>query len=273
MRFSACIDMLFVPESQDPAERIRLARAAGMDAVEFWRWSNKDIDAIAAALAETGLKLAGILAEPVAPLTDPKSHDEFLRGLQHTLAVAHRLGTKMLIAQAGPDSLPELPGADQRAALVAVLRAPPISRGHRRPARARAAQYAGRSPGIFPAIDRGRPRYRRRSRRPEIALLYDLYHSMVMGEVTAEVLAGRVDRLAHIHIADHPGRHQPGTGRLDLGGSLDWLFANGYAGYVGLEFRPTKDTASALAQMRSPSSASASSEVDPLGSGEGAFAG
>src|SRR5690606_35807932 len=59
--------------------------------------------------------------------------------------------------------------------------------------------------------------------RPEIALLYDLYHSMVMGEDTAAVLAGRVDRIAHIRVADHPGRNEPGTGGLPLRQSLEWL--------------------------------------------------
>ena len=86
--------------------------------------------------------------------------------------------------------------------------------------------------------------------RPEIALLYDLYHSMVMGEQTAEVLAGRVDRIAHIHVADHPGRNQPGTGELPIRQGLDWLRVKGYSGYTGLEFRPTGLTADALAETR-----------------------
>jgi hydroxypyruvate isomerase len=86
--------------------------------------------------------------------------------------------------------------------------------------------------------------------RPEIALLYDLYHSMVMGEDTANLLAGRVDRIAHIHVADHPGRNQPGTGRLPLRQSVDWLTSQGYDGYIGLEFRPTDTSVAALDETR-----------------------
>ena len=74
---------------------------------------------------------------------------------------------------------------------------------------------------------------------------------MVMGEDTAAVLAGRVDRIAHIHVADHPGRNEPGTGGLPLRQSLEWLVAEGYGGYVGLEFRPTGETSAALQQTRS----------------------
>ena len=52
-KFSACIEMLFVPESADPLERVRLAQAAGFEAVEFWLWSNKDLDGIERVLGET----------------------------------------------------------------------------------------------------------------------------------------------------------------------------------------------------------------------------
>jgi hydroxypyruvate isomerase len=59
--------------------------------------------------------------------------------------------------------------------------------------------------------------------RTEIRLLYDLYHSMVMGEQSEQVLAGRVDRIAHIHLADHPGRGEPGSAGLDLAGGFRYL--------------------------------------------------
>ena len=83
-RYSACIEWLFadadwlppLPGTPEAAllgqsavsfpDRIRAARAAGMGAVEFWHWSNKDLDAVKAALDETGLPLAGILCEPIS---------------------------------------------------------------------------------------------------------------------------------------------------------------------------------------------------------------
>ncbi|HTN62858.1 MAG TPA: TIM barrel protein, partial [Devosia sp.] len=120
MRYSACIDVLFVAESHDPARRIHLAKQAGFEAVEFWAWSNKNLNAIEDALGQTGLALAGILAEPLASLTDPADHNRFLDGLAQSLAAAQRLGTKVLIAQAGPE-LPGLPRNRRRAALIDAL--------------------------------------------------------------------------------------------------------------------------------------------------------
>src|SRR3954453_7395210 len=100
MRFSACIELLFAAENPAFPDRIRAAKAAGLDAVEFWRFSNKDLDAVKAALDETGLPLAGFLWEPIAPLTSPESHERFLEGVRTSLAAAQKLGAKMLIAQA-----------------------------------------------------------------------------------------------------------------------------------------------------------------------------
>ena len=63
VRYSACIELLFAPEHPDFVARIHAAKAAGLDAVEFWKWSNKDLDAVENALRETGMPLAGILCE------------------------------------------------------------------------------------------------------------------------------------------------------------------------------------------------------------------
>lgn len=249
-RYSACIDMLFTRETADVAQRIRLARAAGMDAVEFWLWSNKDLGAIEDALGETGLPLAGIVAEPFAELTRTTDHDRFLDGLARSLEVAQRLGTKVMIAQAGPE-LVGVPRQQQHDALVeAMARSADVLKGSGvrlalEPLNTlvdhKGYYLSSTSEGldIIDAVNR-----------PEIALLYDLYHSMVMGEDVPAVMQGRVDRVAHIHIADHPGRNQPGTGRLPLKASLDWLVTNGYAGYAGLEFKPTDETVLALAETR-----------------------
>jgi hydroxypyruvate isomerase len=249
-RFSACIEMLFVPETSDPAERIRLAKQAGLDAVEFWLWSNKDLDAIKRALDETGVTLAGIVAEPFAELTRESDHDRFLRGLEQSRDVALRLGASVLICQSGP-LLAGVDRARQHDALTtAMARSADVLDG------------SGVRLGLEPLNDRvDHPGYYLTSseeafaivdavNRPEIGLTYDLYHSMVMGEDPQTVAGGHLNRIVHVHLADHPGRNQPGSGSLDLKAQLSWLERAGYDGWVGLEFLPTGASADALRQMR-----------------------
>lgn len=246
MRYSACIEMLFVPEHEDFVARIHAARAAGMEAVEFWRWSNKDLDAVEAALRETQMPLAGILCEPIAALTSDDDHERFLAGVADSLAVAKRLGAPVMIAQAGPE-LDGLSRAQQHASIVKVLKEA-----------ARIVEGSGVVIALEPLNDRvDHPGYYLTSTeegldiidevaRPEIRLLYDIYHSAVMGEEVT-VLEGRLDRVVHVHLADAPGRGEPGSGAMDWADRLEWLEKQGYAGLVGLEYRPTIGTVEGLA--------------------------
>jgi len=246
MRYSACIELLFRKEIPVFADRIRAAKSAGLDAVEFWAWSNKDLGAIEAALRDTGLPLAGILCEPIANITNPATHEFFLQGVKASLAAARRLGTKMMIAQGG-NVVAGASRASQHQAIADCLR--------------RAADIVagtGVTIALEPLNDRvDHPGYHLTSTtegldiidevaRPEIRLLYDIYHAATMGEGIG-LLEGRVNRIAHVHLADTPGRHEPGTGAMDWQARLAWLAAHGYDGYVGLEYTPVAETAASLA--------------------------
>ena len=55
------------------------------------------------------------------------------------------------------------------------------------------------------------------------------------------MLEGRLDLVAHVHLADSPGRGEPGSGSLDWRARLAWLEQNGYDGFVGLEYRRTNE--------------------------------
>jgi hydroxypyruvate isomerase len=77
---------------------------------------------------------------------------------------------------------------------------------------------------------------------PNIGLLADLYHLAVNGDDVDRVIAEHTDRVAHVQIADAPGRNEPGTGSLPLDHQLSALAANGYAGWVGLEYKPSTTT-------------------------------
>jgi hydroxypyruvate isomerase len=72
-----------------------------------------------------------------------------------------------------------------------------------------------------------------------LGLLADLYHLAVNGDDVDKVVAEHTDRIAHVQIADAPGRNEPGTGTLPLDEQLAALEAGGYAGWVGLEYKPS----------------------------------
>ena len=73
-----------------------------------------------------------------------------------------------------------------------------------------------------------------------LGLLADLYHLAANGEDIESVLHRHVERIVHVQVADFPGRHEPGTGRLDIDGYLKSLRRLGYGGEVAMEYIPSE---------------------------------
>ena len=80
---------------------------------------------------------------------------------------------------------------------------------------------------------------------PNVGFLADLYHLAKMGEDVADVLSRHRDALLHVQVADPPGRGAPGTGTLDFEPLFAQLAAQGYDGWVGLEYGPADPADSA----------------------------
>jgi hydroxypyruvate isomerase len=82
-------------------------------------------------------------------------------------------------------------------------------------------------------------------------LQYDVYHMQRMEGDLANTLAAHLEKIAHIQIADTPGRHEPGTGEINF----DFLFAHldriGYNGWVGCEYKPATTTEAGLGWLKS----------------------
>lgn len=79
-----------------------------------------------------------------------------------------------------------------------------------------------------------------------LRLLFDSYHAAVLGEDGPAWIARHGHRIGHVHIADHPGRHEPGTGQLDFRRLLTALHAADYRGAIGFEYIPERSTAESV---------------------------
>lgn len=85
---------------------------------------------------------------------------------------------------------------------------------------------------------------------PNLALQFDVYHAQIMGGDLTRRLLAMLPAVQHVQIADHPGRHEPGTGEIHYPFVLERLEAAGYSGWVGCEYRPSRDTVGSLAWAR-----------------------
>lgn len=245
MNLSVCVEMIF-REEPDFARRILHSAQTGLPNVELWGWRNRDLDAIERTLGETGGQLVSFVSEPGGRLVDRATHAAFLQGLRETVPVAQRFGTRNLIVLSG-DTLNGVPREEQHAAVRDALKeAAPLAEDagvmlNLEPLNTRVDHV-----GYFLDSTAEGLQIVEEVASPSVRLLYDVYHSAVMDEDPREVLRGRVGLVGHLHVADSPGRHEPGSGRVPLESFLRWLEEQGYPGFVGLEFFPTGDSVRAL---------------------------
>lgn len=254
IRLSACIEMLFREHPFE--ERFAAAKACGLSAIEFWGWENKDVGVVKERLSEHGLELAafcvGSRDPEIAPewnkkrLSDRTGIKAFAKAVRESAEVANSLGCNTLIVTCG-QARDDITRAEQHTNIVLALRAggevagelgvtlvlEPLNvlcdhRGY-----FLSSSYEGF--GIVEEVDS-----------PAVKLLYDVYHQQITEGNLISNIKKNAHLIGHIHIADVPGRHQPGTGEINYKNVFAAIGSSGYDGFVGMEFSPVGASADAV---------------------------
>lgn len=257
-RYDANLSMLFteLPLLRRPAA----AAEAGFGAVEMW-WpfdravpGEAEVDALARAVEDAGVRLVtlnffggDLAAGERGVASAPDRVPEFRENLEVAVTFGHRLGCRMFnalygnrIERVASEEQDELATENLVAAARAVARidglvlVEPLSGIPSYPLRTAA--------DVIAVLDR----VERSGGVTNMRMLLDLYHLAANGDNLAAAIDSHADRVGHVQIADHPGRHEPGTGELDLRGAMTLLESTGYDGFVGLEYLPLTDTLSGL---------------------------
>jgi hydroxypyruvate isomerase len=75
---------------------------------------------------------------------------------------------------------------------------------------------------------------------------YDIYHMQRMEGELATTIKANLASIAHLQLADNPGRNEPGTGEINYAFLFRWLDQIGYAGWIGCEYKPKAGTEAGL---------------------------
>lgn len=248
MQLSPCIEMLFREESIP--ERLRHVKQLGFGGFEFWSWENKDIDELIQVSTELDLTVTAFCTEFVS-LVDAKKREEYVEGLKRSIDIARRIGCDKLITQTGPE-LTAIPREDQLLSLIDGLNAcvsiletnritllvEPLNiivdhKGY----------FLSRSAEAFDIIQAVNS--------PYVKILYDVYHQQITEGNLIPTIRQNINLIGHFHIADHPGRHEPGTGEINYHNVLKAIKDTGYNGWIGLEYRPSQDDGATLENVLS----------------------
>ena len=251
MKISCCIDMMF--SHLDFYDRISAVKGCGIDTVEFWKWSNKDINKIKKIVSDNDMsvsifnmdsrdeKLSYDLSRGI--INDGRA-DEFVGALTESIPVYKELDASamiVLIGEGAPYNAENVYKCLKAAAPIAEkegvnLIVEPLNATDR-------VSYA--MPYAKPVFE-----ILRRVASPNIKMLYDIYHQNMTGDFSMEDIRDNIDIIGHFHVADAPGRHEPGSGKVDYVKILKDISSLDYDGYIGLEYRATKNDAETLGFLK-----------------------
>jgi len=233
-------------------QRLDKVGQAGYHAVElvgeFKDWSDANFQAANRKKRELGITFdatAGLHRS----LTDPADRDAFLGEIRAMLTVMDKLECTKLIVLSG-NKVPSMSHEDQRKSCVEGLK--------------RAADLASKKNVelLLENIDpEENPKYFltsvsegfdivREIGSPHVRFLYDFFHEQISEGNLIEKLEKNIDVVGLVHVADVPGRHEPGTGEIHYPNIYRKLAQLKYDRYCAMEFLPTGDPVNSLRAAR-----------------------
>jgi hydroxypyruvate isomerase len=105
-------------------------------------------------------------------------------------------------------------------------------------------------PGFFLTTTSQAERILDRVGHANLYIQYDVYHMQVMQGDLVPTYTRLKDRIAHIQVADNPGRNEPGTGEINYPFVLGEIDRLGYDGWIGCEYKPKGGTSEGLGWMQ-----------------------
>lgn len=248
LKKSACIEAMYteIPFLQ----RFQAAKKDGFDYVEFWSWTDKNLDAVKKAAEEAGIGISGFNGDADFSLIDPTHKEKYLTFLKSSVAAAHKVGAKSVTIHSNAlgdggvvvnhyqelsdtvkicsmyDTLLECAKLAEESGIAMNLEALNVTTDH---------------VGNFLKNTKMAAEMTRLISSPKLKILYDVYHMQLNEGNLCDSIREFADQFGHVHIADVPGRHEPGTGEINYTKIFQCLQDCGYEGLVGYELFP-KDT-------------------------------
>lgn len=232
---SVCIDAVF--EGKPFNEACTAVQRAGISAIEFWGWWDRDLQELQLAQKSNGLQISACCTKFIS-LVDPALRSAYLEGLKESIAAAKKLGTKTLISQVG-DFREGVPREKQRKSLIDGLKEAallleaanvtlviePLNElvDHK-------GYFLIRSDEAFEIVDEVAS--------PNVKVIFDIYHQQISEGHLIKNIVSNIDKIGHFHAAGNPGRHELQHGEINYPAVFKAIQETGFEGYVGLEYWP-----------------------------------
>ena len=252
MKKSVCIEMLF---TEVPFEdRFGLAKESGFDFIEFWSWKEKDIQKIKELCQVYDLKIASFSGDQDFSMVDENQKEDYIAFVQESTEIAKLLDCNNLVIHSNAlgengvviNHYPNIAHTNKIAAILDVLKTLAMEAEKSNVTLVlEALNTMVDHSGNFLAFTREAAELIKSVNSSHIKILYDVYHMQIMEGNIINTLKAYIDVIGYIHIADVPGRHEPGTGEINFSNIMKTLKKLKYDGIIGFELAPLHNSAKA----------------------------
>lgn len=253
VRKCACIDTLYTELPWE--ERFQAAKNDGFEAVEFWDWRIRDLEATRKAAENAGITISGFNGDADFSLVDPSHKEKYIDYLKESIKAAKTIGAKSVTIHSNAlgdggivvNHYDELSDTVKLCSMYdMLLECAKIAGKEEINLNLEALNITTDHVGNFLKYTQMGAEICRLINSPRLKLLYDVYHMQINEGCICDTITQYGDQFGHVHVADAPGRHEPGTGEINYKKVLRHLEESGYQGLVGYELFPMTDTATAV---------------------------
>ena len=245
--------MLWTLEKQAPLDRcLEMVAEAGYQGVElvgeFQKWSSEEAQRVMAKMRSLGL-VFDMLSGVKAGFADPQGGEEFLAQATAQMTAANELQSPQINLKSGNRIDGVSPTAQHTAAIENLKRAAELAAAHQVQIVIEPIDLL-ENPKMYMTSVSEAFAIVRAVDSPHVRALYDFYHEQRGCGNLIEKLEQNIDLVGLVHIADVPGRHEPGTGEIDYANIYRRLGQLKYDKYITMEFYPSQDPVTILKKAR-----------------------
>ena len=236
-------------------EQMQKVAEAGYQGFEFGNWRAWDPAVITPLAHKLGIACACIVGNVgVNPkgmgLTNPAEREGFLTEIKASLEAAKRFETTQMVTLTA-NAVPGMAREAQHQSIVAGLKAAhDIVAPHKVTLIVEPLNTLVDHKGYYLNHTAEAFEIMREVDSPFVKILFDIYHVQIMDGNLIDTIRKNIGYIAHFHVGDVPGRHEPGTGEINYRNVFRAIHDLGFSGFVAMEYNPSKDPMETLAEVK-----------------------
>jgi hydroxypyruvate isomerase len=236
-------------------QRLEVASQAGVESVELVsehiNWTDAQIRDMKKLATSLHLKMDTILAQsdwkrrPVT-MVKPEDREGFLADVRQSIVFAQKLEIPQIILMSGDDVAGRTHEEQYASMLESVKRAGDLAAKADLTLIIEPLNSKVDHKGVFLSTCGEGLKLVKESQNPHVKLLFDIYHEQVQVGNVIRTMREAAPYVAVFHIADNPGRNDPGTGEMNYENIYKAIASLGFKGYVTMEYLPMGDQTASL---------------------------